>query len=255
MLKFLKNKSMRKPYLNFYKEVNGFKVWIVDGKYVRDEIDEEFTNFGQHYLFNFIPEDEFWIDREDEEGEIDYYIDHLIVENRLMKRGVDAHNAYEKADRVEKRERSKNLILKRGLDIKTDKKEILRRVHKKLLKKYSGEVKIWVVDGELVRDFFFIDFTEGGHDKVYPFIPKNEVWIDDDVGPKEIKFILLHELHERNLMEKGWIYSLDEKREIITDRNKEAKIHKGAHEDAAEVEYHCRKHPKEIDEYLKKEIR
>lgn len=29
-------------------------IWIVDGSYVRTNIDEEFTNFGQHYRFTYI---------------------------------------------------------------------------------------------------------------------------------------------------------------------------------------------------------
>ncbi len=59
----------------------------------------------------------------------------------------------------------------------------------KFLKSYSRKVKVWIVDGEAVRDLFFIDFTEGGYDKVYPFIPSGEIWIDDDVFPRERKFI------------------------------------------------------------------
>ena len=123
------------------------------------------------------------------------------------------------------------------------------------MKKYSGEVKIWVVNGELVRDLFFLDFTEGGHDLIYPFVPKNEVWIDDDVSPKELKFILLHELHERNLMIKGWTYDLHDERTAIEKINKKAKIHRSAHGSASRIEYFCRKNPSKLDECLMKEVR
>jgi hypothetical protein len=37
-------------------------VRIVDGVYICGHMDEEFTNFGQHYRFKFIPKNEFWID-------------------------------------------------------------------------------------------------------------------------------------------------------------------------------------------------
>jgi hypothetical protein len=30
-------------------------VWVVDGQYVRENLDKEFTNFGHHLLFHFIP--------------------------------------------------------------------------------------------------------------------------------------------------------------------------------------------------------
>ncbi len=56
---------MKKPYIKKFVEISHFKVWIVDGKYVRDNIDEEFNNYGQHYQFKFIPEKEFWIDRKE----------------------------------------------------------------------------------------------------------------------------------------------------------------------------------------------
>ena len=42
------------------------QVWVVDGEYIRTYVDEEFTNFGQHYRFPYIPENEFWLDRENE---------------------------------------------------------------------------------------------------------------------------------------------------------------------------------------------
>jgi hypothetical protein len=67
-----------------------------------------------------------------------------------------------------------------------------------------GEISIWIVDGRLVRSVFDVDFTEGGHDYVYEFVPQNEVWIDNDLEESERPFVLLHELHERNLMAKGW---------------------------------------------------
>ena len=46
---------MKKPYIKKYKSINGFDVWIVDGKYIRDKINEEFTNFGLNSRFRFIP--------------------------------------------------------------------------------------------------------------------------------------------------------------------------------------------------------
>jgi hypothetical protein len=69
-----------------------------------------------------------------------------------------------------------------------------------------GNVHVWLVSGEAVRTLYFLDFTEGGHDKVYPFVPDNEVWIDDDLGEGERKFVLIHELYERWLMARGKEY-------------------------------------------------
>jgi hypothetical protein len=82
-----------------------------------------------------------------------------------------------------------------------------------------------------VRSVFDIDFTEGGHDYVYEFVPKNEVWIDDAIMAVERAYVLLHELHERNRMAEGWPYSK-------------------AHAESSRLEYHCRRHPDELHDKL-----
>jgi hypothetical protein len=46
-------------------------------------------------------------------------------------------------------------------------------------------VSVWTVNGRLVRGAFDIDFTAGGHDDVYEFVPAGEVWIDDAIEEKE----------------------------------------------------------------------
>ena len=58
-----------------------------------------------------------------------------------------------------------------------------------LLKKYSKKIKVYIVNGRLVRDYLFIDFTEGGHDFVYDFVPKNELWLDYDIRRTERDFL------------------------------------------------------------------
>src|SRR3989344_6987834 len=107
---------MKKPYLKKHSSVSKFTVWIVDGEYVRDNLNEEFTNYGQHYRFPFIPKYEFWIDKEysGREEEI-YYVDHLLVEYRLMAEGKSFHKALDMADRIEQRERSKSYLLRNRL--------------------------------------------------------------------------------------------------------------------------------------------
>ncbi len=237
---------MKKPYIKKYCNVSMFTVWIVDGNYVRKNIDEEFTNFGQHHRFNFIPKHEFWIDKEyGRDNEAEYYIDHLIVENRLMADGKSYNEAIDKADLVERRERSKLETIQEEAKINLDKEDVVKKVHKKLLKKYSKNLRVWIVNGRAVRDLFCIDFTEGGHDKVYSFIPDGEIWIDDDLSAKERKFILLHEMHERNLMAHGWGYR---------NRNKNGSKCRSAHRSASEIELFCRRHPKELEKRLKDEL-
>ncbi|MBU2053184.1 MAG: hypothetical protein KJ721_03000 [Nanoarchaeota archaeon] len=102
------------------------------------------------------------------------------------------------------------------------------------MQEFKG-IKVWLVNGELVRDIFYIDFSEGGHDKVYFFVPEKEIWIDDDITPHERKFVLLHELHERILMAKGMKYIQ-------------------AHESSSKIESFCRHHPDKFKKIMKKEI-
>lgn len=229
---------MKKPYIKKYGKVSGFNIWMVDGGYIRKNLNEEFNNFGQHYRFKFIPKNEFWIDQEHGLGrEEKYYIDHMLVENRLMALGKSYDKAFDRAERIERCERRKSRSIK--LKKKNSKDILFKRIHKRLLKKYSKKIEVWIVNGKLVRDNLFIEFTEGGHDRVYHFIPKNEIWIDDDLNKRELKFILLHELHERNLILKGWPY--DSKK-------------RSAHRISSNLEYHYRHHPKGIDKRIKQEL-
>jgi hypothetical protein len=224
--------TLKPPYLERVGQRGKISIWIVDGTYVRTHIDEEFTNYGQHYSFDRIPENEFWIDREGKPDESRFFIDHLLIEHRLMARGVPYDSALEAADRAEMAERKKAGDVKRltpGGNLPDPVK-----VHVRLWKKLESGVSVWIVDGRLVRSVFDVDFTEGGHDHVYEFVPENEVWIDNDLQEAERPYVLLHELHERNLMAKGWDY----------DR---------AHEDSSKLEYHCRHNPNELHEALANE--
>jgi hypothetical protein len=222
---------MYPPYLKKIDERGDITIWLVDGFYVRKNLDEEFTNFGQHYRFTCIPENEFWIDREAGPDEQPFYINHLIIEHRLMKKGFPYVKALEFADRKERAERKKAKGFPAGQPLGGDNPTI---VHLQIINK-TDHTTIWLVNGRLVRDFYDIDFTEGGHDWVYRFVPKGEVWIDNDVEPEERPYILLHELHERNLMKKGLSYN-------------------DAHADSSQLEYYTRHHPNELPEALKKEM-
>ena len=221
--------KLKPPYIKKVGQRGNITIWVVDGTYVRTHLDEEFTNYAQHYGFKCVPENEFWLDHEAAEDEQQFFIDHLLVEYELMKKGVPYDDALEAADKKERSERVKAGDIKkvtagRGLADPS-------KVHIKLWKTLESGVKVWIVDGRLVRSAFDVDFTEGGHDHVYEFVPHDEVWIDNDLEEIERPYVLLHELHERNLMAKGWTYSK-------------------AHNDSSKLEYHCRHHPNELHDSL-----
>ena len=90
---------MKRPYIKKIDEVAGFKVWIVNGYWIRKHICDDFTNYAQHYQFEFIPEDEFWIDTEaNKRKEAQYYIRAMLVMNKLMAEGISRKKAAKIAD-------------------------------------------------------------------------------------------------------------------------------------------------------------
>ena len=222
--------KLKPPYLKKGETRGDYQVWIVDGAYIRGHIDEEFTNFGQHYRYSYIPKKEFWIDNEAKPDERSFFVEHLLVEHNLMAKGMSYDDTLVQADLAERRERRKSGDLRkvthRGKELPD-----AAAVHERLWKKLENGVSVWIVNGRLVRSAFDIDFTAGGHDHVYEFVPEGEVWIDNDIEEKERGFVLLHELHERNRMEEGLPYSK-------------------AHNESSRLEFRCRHHPDELHDAL-----
>jgi hypothetical protein len=48
--------ELKPPYLKLDDTRGDYQAWIVDGTYIRGHMDEEFTNFGQHYRYPYIPD-------------------------------------------------------------------------------------------------------------------------------------------------------------------------------------------------------
>jgi len=61
-------------------------------------------------------------------------------------------------------------------------------------------VKVKEVDGGDVKVNHTMDFVEGGQHGRYPFIPKDEVWVDKHLDKSQRPFVIAHELHERGKM-------------------------------------------------------
>jgi hypothetical protein len=222
--------SLKAAYVRKADQRGDFDVWIVDGSYIRGHIDEEFTNFGQHYRYPYIPLKEFWIDQEARHDEHEFFIQHLLKEFELMDKGVPYENALPEADRSERKERRRagdvGKLTRHGKKLPDG-----HEVHDRLWKRLESGLTVWIVNGRLVRSVFDIDFTAGGHDFVYEFVPESEVWIDDAIVEPERPYILLHELHERNRMSAGWPYSK-------------------AHAESSRIEFRCRHHPDELHDAL-----
>lgn len=62
------------------------------------------------------------------------------------------------------------------------------------------ELRLYEVDGNLVRTAYDVDFTMGGHrDAGYDFIPKGEIWLDSS-NAEEIDETAFHEVAEWMIM-------------------------------------------------------
>ena len=203
---------MKEPYLELYKRINGFKAYVVDGDLIRTEKDIEFTNFGQHYRHSYIPKNELWLDDTAPQGrdEYKYYIQHMLIEHSLMSKGISYNKASDMANKVEK--------VARQRDIED------RPIHKKKIGKI-GKLNIWLVEGEQVRDKLDTEFTMGGHDLAYRYIPKDQVWIDDSLRQEERPPVILHEVYEREKMSQGEGY--EEAHKEASGVEKKARKRKG----------------------------
>ena len=224
-------------YVKQIEKIGKHTVWLVDGEYIRKNIDENFVEYDEHYHLSFIPKDEFWIDQITNPEERYFFIDHMINEQWEIEKHKTYEEAMKKADEIEKKEREKIESIEDTGKKAENQKEIIEKIHKHPIMAYSntGDLKLWIVDGRLVRDHFLIQYADGGHDRVYSFIPKNEIWIEDCVPENERDFILLHELHERFLMGEG-------------------KDYRHAHMGATEVEDYYRDHPDETTKRIEEEI-
>jgi hypothetical protein len=232
---------MDKPYIRKIRAVGKLTAWEVDGSFVRTRLDPDFTNFGQHYEFPFIPRNEIWIGRQfGKRDETGFYMEEALVQHRLMSEGVPFREARDRAKEASLRKR-----VEAGLAAAGKGWPGLDGVRLRRLEGGNG-VRVWLVDGCLVRSMLFQDFTQGGHGRVYPFIPHDEIWIDDDVAPDERKLILLHELFERRLMGEGRAYNR---------AGAAAGPGRDAHDEANEVELFCRLNPGRLEARLQEEFR
>ncbi|MEK7163804.1 MAG: hypothetical protein AAB768_01520 [Patescibacteria group bacterium] len=211
--------DVSKYHLKLVHDYGSCQVWEIDGEKLRSEKDIEFTNFGMYPDFDYIPSNELWLDREAHPDERRFFVDHMLTQWKALKHGYSNTLALDKAYRVEKSERAKSQDMK--------KVESSSDVHLKKISETSDGLVIWLVNGRLVRSDFFIDFVDGGHHLIYPWIPLNEVWIDDDLQKGEYPYVILHELHERKLMSQGWTYNR-------------------AHGSASKIEFLCHHHPEKL---------
>jgi hypothetical protein len=210
---------MRRPYIAQLAEIDDIECWLVDGTFIRDQVDVDFTN-GAHTLSRrYIPARQIWLDREAPgAGELQFLIGHLLVELRLMRAGVPYLHALARANRFERKLRRAQLAGPALTPAQA--RERVRKERVGML----GRDLVWIVDGRGVRDRFDPNFTQGGHGLRYRFIPRREIWIDDAVAERELDVTLGHEAHELALMREGMSYDDAHASALAFEKNLRSRI-------------------------------
>lgn len=70
----------------------------------------------------------------------------------------------------------------------------------------SGTFKVFLINGEHVRNCLETDFTMASHGYVSGFIPKDEIWMDDRLSVNDLVAVMHHEVFEVKLMAGGMSY-------------------------------------------------
>lgn len=160
---------------------------FVDGQVIRNVVDVDFSGEGSNVMYPYIPSGVMWLD-EVLEAEKDFFVELHSIERDLLLAGLSYADARKKVcEKLVKAEKP-NPVIDTYTWFPKDK-----------------DLKIFIVDGQMVREYFDPKFIQGGHDLVYSYIPSRTIWMEK-AFEKEYLFTLLHEAHERSLMAKGLKY-------------------------------------------------
>jgi hypothetical protein len=98
--------------------------------------------------------------------------------------------------------------------------EVIQTIPKKPIGTLTDGRKVFVVSGTEMRDKVYTNFTEGGNDSAYPWMPKGELWIEDVESNKDKIADLIHEAGEQKAMQETGM-SYDKAHEIgLADERK-----------------------------------
>lgn len=210
--------------LPFKAQYGHYRVKLVDPTAIRNSslANEEFTDYQIHQDFpSLIPQHEIWLGKNVPDDERPILIHTALQELRGINRGLSKDDAYDRALKYQEhlREHANGFAPKGNRPAKVDPRCYVEKI---------GETKdprfeIYLVDGKRVRDRYKADAVEGMNCCEDKFVPKGEIWIEQDVPENERPLIIVHEVFEAILMaEHGLDYA-------------------HAHDLAANVEWHYRK--------------
>jgi hypothetical protein len=217
------NKEIGGVYRYHVGKTGNHDVWIVDGNQVRLKIYSSFLYGGNDQRYPFNPKGEIWIDNAISCEEYYLTLAHELNERHLMaKFGWTYYAAHDSSLALELAIRHSNEEICRSHEASLKKvsptdyyniKEIkgipdsiqLQNIYRVAAGEREG-IRIWIVDGYMVRKNIFPDFGFSGNDLSYHFIPEKEIWIDGQVSCEETEYSIATELKERELMASGKSY-------------------------------------------------
>jgi hypothetical protein len=188
------------------------RVHLVNAEKIRSSglTNQEFGVVGLHSDFpSLIPPGEVWLDENVEPEERRILVDGALAVERAQKGGLSEDDAYERGQSVERAEREKEGLSSGGRQPGEGEEggPALSDVRTSLWKELPEEgLKVYLVDGHKVRDLYKTDFVEGGNGEVYPWVPRDEIWLEDTLSENEKEYTLMHETAERKLMQGGMGY-------------------------------------------------
>jgi hypothetical protein len=192
------------PYIKLMEKIGLIDVWIVDGEYIRGNLQPQFTNHAHSLDREYkgiIPKNEFWIDIGCDTEEYDWYLEFMFEECYHLSRLVPEKKAEQYAIMAVNREKERSK--RRGGAFHEIPNINVKVLQDEIKTDYQDEpIKLLLVYGKLIREPG-IDplFAHGGHDLVYPeFVPNNTVWIDNTAINKAWAHLAVHECGERKDM-------------------------------------------------------
>jgi len=229
-----KEKQNWRPEKQLIGNYGGKTIYRVDGPSIRRNLDDQFTNYAGHSRYDWIPEGEIWVDKSVHPAEMPIFIDRAVHEDRWAQEGKSASKINELGDRYQTAER------KKVFGVKATQKGVSVDPRIKQIPSGTKRIRVFLVDGEKIRNHARSDqqenFTEGGNNGPYKWVPRNDIWIESGMQPEEMGFTALHELHERRQMLGA------------------GKDYLSAHASASTIEHKARENPKLLQPLLRAEL-